>query len=1013
MRCGRTDRGSFPRGAEQAWGAAARGVVLGRAAAAWGGTWARRRRACWVLRRHAAAAALGGRGGGGAAVGVRRARPAAAAALGGPRCRGSHGFGHVRPGDVVADDGLLDQADLLEAEVEEEVGGGHAEGGRPHPGEVGVVVDLGVEAGLLGAHLARGRLAVVHGGDAREGLDDHGDGGEDGALLELAVGAVAEHGREDEREPLAAALAHHLDAHARVLPVAGVEGVPPAVAVVGPGDAGVDVELGPVGHDGEEAEEDGGVVAGRVVLDGLAADEEADEDEEGLGGAVGDDAVERGEEAAPEDDEVDEPVDDGVAALGAEGLVDGVADVDRRAEEGAEAGAEHRADAVDDHRLDHGVVVARGGRGLDARERRAEADDGDDEDDGEVVLHLVPGHVLEVLEDAGAVGGDVARVGPVRVLGVVLGRPDARRELPRVVEHAVDARVRGRAAELRGRVGLLVAVHLDGAVLVLAAADPADEDGDEDRDERDGDRRARPAEVVLDAAEEAADDDEEGHEADDGLGADLDHRVEGEVDEADARHERVVRRRRDERADRRPDEAARGFEDARDEVGGHGDLEGVVGHEAARLLGLAPEDLVEVLGLERLREERRQVDRAQRDEGPRRVDAVGLRRHVVAVLLPREAARHVAVVQVPEEEADGDARDAPLVVERRVAADDRVRVLVPEPGGQVAVRVQVQVYGEDSSNGPASPRRAERPSLERRGTGNVSVSGPRARPRALERRESFRYPDRGPGPEGRARSGRLFERCPDAGPAPRAAFPMSTFRKKPSIRSVTLRSVARLSKKSSPSASASPTPARGGRSVPRRGPGGWGAARRTAPDAEETSILEIPHEPGRVAPPGQGILEGVPLGAGPTHVLELPESLFAIDNLSRGHALLDAHFLRRAERVAQNQMISSQFFSRKTAGGQAGRCGRKNYGREAASRRAMSMPAPLGKVRAVARVGARSFGAQPRQRTLRSMPVARRWRVMRGLTRSRASGRRYMTSKVVSSRARWTSGWRGAVTSHS
>ena len=84
-------------------------------------------------------------------------------------------------------------------------------------------------------------------------------------------------------------------------------------------------------------------------------------------------------------------------------------------------------------------------------------------------------------------------------------------------------------------------------------------------------------------------------------------------------------RRRQDLAERRPERAARHLHEAREEVRGHGDLERVVRDVLASAVPVAAEALVEVLGLVELRHERREVDRAERDERARRVDAVGLR----------------------------------------------------------------------------------------------------------------------------------------------------------------------------------------------------------------------------------------------------------------------------------------------------------------------------------------------------------------------------------------------------
>mmetsp|Transcript_14113 Transcript_14113/g.47097 ORF Transcript_14113/g.47097 Transcript_14113/m.47097 type:complete len:479 (+) Transcript_14113:918-2354(+) len=354
--------------------------------------------------------------------------------------------------------------------------------------------------------------------------------------------------------------------------------------------------------------------------------------------------------------------------------MDRVPDIDGRAEEGAAAGADHRPDAVDDHRLGHGVVVARRRRGLDACERGAEADDADDDDDAEVELHVLPGHVGHVHKDPPTPRVQLARVLAKGEGGVVLGSARARGPFLRIAEHRPRPGLAGPVAKSRLDVRVAVVVHLHGAVLVLTAAEPPDQARRQDCHQRDWHGGARLANGVLDASEKAHKHDKEGHDAQDRLRRDLDHGHEREVDERDARHQRIISRGRNEFPNRLAQQAAGGLHDAGEEVDGDGELERVVRDVQSGAVPVAAKTLVQILLLVQLGEQRRQVDGAQSDEGAGGVDAVGLGRDVQPAFLARESARHPSVVKVAEEQGHGGAGDAALVEQSSVAVHDGVGV---------------------------------------------------------------------------------------------------------------------------------------------------------------------------------------------------------------------------------------------------------------------------------------------------------------------------------------------------
>ena len=76
------------------------------------------------------------------------------------------------------------------------------------------------------------------------------------------------------------------------------------------------------------------------------ANHEAEDEDDRPGGALVEEGDDDREDAGEAEDEVNDSVDEGVAGLGAVGLVDGVADVDDGAEGAAEDGADAGEDAV-------------------------------------------------------------------------------------------------------------------------------------------------------------------------------------------------------------------------------------------------------------------------------------------------------------------------------------------------------------------------------------------------------------------------------------------------------------------------------------------------------------------------------------------------------------------------------------------------------------------------------------------------------------------------------------------
>mmetsp|Transcript_117345 Transcript_117345/g.163302 ORF Transcript_117345/g.163302 Transcript_117345/m.163302 type:complete len:340 (-) Transcript_117345:186-1205(-) len=257
----------------------------------------------------------------------------------------------------------LDVIDLLQGGLDCEEHARERPGDSPAPALVVVVVLLAVEADALVTERARFIRVVVAREDAKEREPDAHER-QDGRLLELAVDAQAEHPGQDEAEEEPAGLAHHQDTLVR------------------------DVELRPIADEGEGAEQQGGVVRRLGLLERLPAEQQADEDQDGSVGALWDHLVNGREEAGDQQDEVQDAVDEAVAAPGAQRLVDGVADVDRRGEEAAEERTEARSCAIDEHGLRHRVVVPGRRCALHAGHRGREADHRDEEQGRDHVTDL-------------------------------------------------------------------------------------------------------------------------------------------------------------------------------------------------------------------------------------------------------------------------------------------------------------------------------------------------------------------------------------------------------------------------------------------------------------------------------------------------------------------------------------------------------------------------------------------------------------------------------------------------
>mmetsp|Transcript_5215 Transcript_5215/g.20741 ORF Transcript_5215/g.20741 Transcript_5215/m.20741 type:complete len:577 (-) Transcript_5215:81-1811(-) len=358
-----------------------------------------------------------------------------------------------------------------------------------------------------------------------------------------------------------------------------------------------DLQADVVDQHAEDADAQRGVVPRVRHLEGLLHDDEAHEEQHDADADAINDFEKHRIQPGVEQDEVGDGVDDRVSGPGADGLVPSVADVHRRGQRGPEEGANGASQPVHNHGLLQVVVVALGGGGLDVLHGLDEALDGDGEDDGD--------EVLDVLEAAERLAGQqpvLAGVGVPRVLHIV--------------------------------------GHVLGRGVGLAGAEPLEDRADAEDEHGGG---AGLVDALPSVGEEAGHGERERHEADDGLAAHVDEGIQREIHEAHGRDGRVQRRLDRVPPDEVADPEARALEQPREEGGG--------GRAAPDLLG----ELVGVL-LVRVAEGQGQHDAEGHDEAGRRVDAVGQRRDVGALLVASELAGHPRVVQVAEDDGEGGPR---------------------------------------------------------------------------------------------------------------------------------------------------------------------------------------------------------------------------------------------------------------------------------------------------------------------------------------------------------------------
>ncbi len=339
-------------------------------------------------------------------------------------------------------------------------------------------------------------------------------------------------------------------------------------------------------------------------------------------------------------------------------LVDRVAEVDRRGQEAAEEGADARAEAVDDHHLAHVVGVAGDLAHLPVLERLDHARNGDRDQEparGDAVTNCSKAHGARV-RDAGRAPDELINVLPAR-------EPQADRELvlPEAVDGVVDVlavvRVRAAPAGVVDRERLL-AVLVEAAVLVVVAqVRPVEDRAHGDDDDRRRHAEAADAERPGLGPVEADHGHEEGRHAHERLRDDAleegRHRQPDEADGGDGRQQRGERHVADEE---RPEPGAGDLDEADEETGSRRALPNVVGH-LVRAQGRPAGLRVLVVLLEHVNLDELE-DHVERHQQPgRRVDAVGVRGHVRALVVTRELARHPRVPQVAEEEREADARE--------------------------------------------------------------------------------------------------------------------------------------------------------------------------------------------------------------------------------------------------------------------------------------------------------------------------------------------------------------------
>jgi hypothetical protein len=380
----------------------------------------------------------------------------------------------------------------------------------------------------------------------------------------------------------------------------------------------------------------------------------------------GNDIVKAREQAGGEEDEVEDAVEHGVADLGAESLVHGVADIHGGTEHATGEGRHACADAIDDHNLGHGVGVTGRLGGFDAGHGAEEADHTEEKRGrGEVLHELGLAEAGETLTEA-AVNVTLEGVGlPGSLGGGLIGAlassgGSGSADGP---ESVVEV---GNRNAIIATVG---AAEYFGAA--LARAGPAEDDGHQDGHERDGERNLA-VDGVADVSKETKDDHHEGQEAHHGSLGDGEHRGEREPDEADTRERNVDRGGWDRVTNDVAEEAAENFHEADDEVRRDGHLPAVLGRLLAHRDGVSVRSGLSGVVLGDAGVESGQRDGVDGDVDDGGVQAVGLSGDVEAVLLGRQARGEPGEPDVAEEEAEAAGGDVPLVVDPRPLARDGV-----------------------------------------------------------------------------------------------------------------------------------------------------------------------------------------------------------------------------------------------------------------------------------------------------------------------------------------------------
>jgi len=240
--------------------------------------------------------------------------------------------------------------------------------------------------------------------------------------------------------------------------------------------------------------------------------------------------------------------------------------------------------------------------------------------------------------------GDVFPVGEAEADGqLVLPEPLLRRVqvLDVVLDRAAAAVLRVRDRHSGTLLYRLVVVRVVRLLVVVAQVRPVGDDAPQDDERRGRDLDALDHEASLGGGEVARHGDVHRNPGNERLGGDeRDERVQAEVDEADALRRRQEAGERDVADDPGTEPRARAGDDADNHVGGHRAL--------PDLVRLIFDGAVFIpLGSVILRDE--YVDDVEdHEEAAGRVDAVRVRRDVLALVVVGELARHPRVVEVPE-----------------------------------------------------------------------------------------------------------------------------------------------------------------------------------------------------------------------------------------------------------------------------------------------------------------------------------------------------------------------------